>query len=102
MNFWKGLFFKKCYLMNYWKRDFEKDYLMSIYEKRFLLEILDEQISLKKKGIFFQTFLKKDFLRKWFLWLSIGKKKKFCFKGKTPWVFVSIFEGDSNFKPIGT
>ena len=62
MNFWKGLFFKKCYLMNYWKRDFEKDYLMSIYEKRFLLEILDEQISFKKKGIFFQTFLKEDFL----------------------------------------
>ena len=56
MNFWKGLFFKKCYLMNYWKRDFEKDYLMSIYEKRFLLEILDEQISFKKKGFFFKPF----------------------------------------------
>ena len=101
MNFWKGLFLKKCYLMNYWKRDFEKDYLMSIYEKRFLLEILDEQISLKKKGIFFQTFLKEDFLKE-MVSMVIYREKKICFKGKTPWVFVSIFEGDSNFKPIGT
>ena len=56
MNFWKGLFLKKCYLVNYWKRDFEKDYLMSIYAKRFFIEILEEQISFKKKGIFFKPF----------------------------------------------
>ena len=31
-------------------------------KREFLLEILEEQISFKKKGIFFQTFLKEDFL----------------------------------------
>ena len=82
MNFWKGLFLKKCYLVNYWKRDFEKDYLMSIYEKRFLLEILDEQISFKKKGIFFQTFLKKDFLKEMVSMVIYRKKKKIVLKAK--------------------
>ena len=53
---------------------------MSIYAKRFFIEILEEQISFKKKGIFFQTFLKEDFLNE--MVSMVIYRKKIVLKAK--------------------